>query len=245
MMANQLWLDVVANNLANVNTTGFKRDGIQFSDWMERKLFADGGNGAQIGTLGAGPAPFKPFVAWNVGTMSTTDNPLDFAITTEKGVFAIQAPSVPGGPNPNIVYTRDGSFQLNADGQIVDKHGWPLLDENMKPITLDTGQIPAADEMGNVGPTKPSDDGTAGAMAKIGLFEGEFTKLGDNLFTSKNAKIAADARIQPRTLEGSNVNTVETMIQMITVSRSFELAQKSITTQDEMTGRLIESLRGG
>ncbi len=246
MMASQQWLDVVSNNLANVNTVGFKRDGIVFHDWMERSLNSNGGAGERVGTLGAGPTATKMYTAWTVGTLSTTDNPLDVAIITDEGLFAVQLPARPGESEPQVVYTRDGAFQYGEGGMLVTRSQpplntqYPVLDQNLQPIYLDPTRPATIDEKGNVGPLI---DGN-GANAQIGLFRGDFTKLGSNLYEGREVEPFEAGRVQQRALEGSNVNTVETMIQMITVSRAFELAQKAITTQDENNGRLLEVLRG-
>lgn len=243
MIANQQWLDVVSNNLANVNTVGFKRDGIVFHDWMERELRANGGDGPSIGTLGAGPTAMKKYTAWTVGTMTTTDNPLDVAITTPRGLFAVEAGSNPGSGQRNIYYTRDGAFQYAPDGRLVTREGYAVLDQQLRQIYLDPTRPASIDETGNIGPLA-SKDQQEQSNVRIGLFDGNFEKQGYSLYTSKDAQYMDSGRVQQRALEGSNVNTVETMIQMITVSRAFEMGQKAIQSQDDQTGRLLDSLRG-
>jgi flagellar basal-body rod protein FlgF len=239
MLANQQWLDVVANNLANVNTVGFKRDGIVFHDWIERSMFANGGTGHEIGSLGAGPAPTKLFTNWSKGTMATTDNPLDVAVISEKGLYAIELPPSPNVEGRNIVYTRDGAFQLGPDGRLNTREGYAVLDTNREPIYLDHTKPATIDETGNVGPLLGGE-----GNQRIGLFDGPFRKLGFGLYSSPTAELYDQGRVQQRALEGSNVNTVETMIQMITVSRAFEMGQKAISTQDDSNGKLLDMLRG-
>lgn len=227
MIATQHWMDVVTNNLSNSSTIGFKKDSISFQNTMDLQLQV--GN-RSIGSIGAGSMPTSEYTDIAVGSPIPTHNPLDVAIATQKGVFAIQ------GANGQTLYTRDGSFDLNENRQLVNKGGELVLDEANQPIRLPNGSIDIAK------------DGTIhvdGKLAgKIGLFDGTFEKVGGNLFRATTATtVLDDVDLKPQSLEGSNVNAIESMVQMISLSRSFELAQKSITQQDDLTGKLIQSLQ--
>jgi flagellar basal-body rod protein FlgG len=114
-----------------------------------------------------------------------------------------------------------------------------VLDTNREPIYLDHTKPATIDETGNVGPLLGGE-----GNQRIGLFDGPFRKLGFGLYSSPTAELYDQGRVQQRALEGSNVNTVETMIQMITVSRAFEMGQKAISTQDDSNGKLLDMLRG-
>jgi flagellar basal-body rod protein FlgF len=228
MVAAQRWMDVTANNLANASTNGFKRDGLVFNDAMERELAASGGFGTRLGSLGVGATPQGEYTVFEGGPVTATGNPLDMAIEGDKGMFAVRTP---GG----VRYTRDGSFSLNANRELVTKNGHQVLDERLEPITLPAGKLDVSNE------GALSIDGKAAGT--IGIFEGTFTKEGDNLYSAVSAKKAESGGVRTHAIEGSNVNAVEAMISMITLSRSFELAQKSITQQDELTQRLIQSLQ--
>jgi flagellar basal body rod protein FlgG len=224
MAAMRRQLDVTANNLANVSTTGFKRDELSFNDVFGKEL----NNG--IGSLGYGPTSFSEFTAFNdVGDMKPTGNPLDLAIETPGAAFAIRS------AEGTIAYTRDGSFGRDQDGYLVTRSGERVLDENQSDIALPEGLISV------------SPDGTlmhgSEEVAKVGVFSGRFTKVGGNRFQGA-ATLAEDAHVRSGYLEGSNVNAIEAMTAMISINRSFEIAQKSISAQDELAQKLIQSLDG-
>lgn len=228
MWAAQSKMDVIANNMANAATTGYKRDGLAFAERYERELRANGGLGLSLGTLGSGSIQRSQFTHFGVGALSATSNPLDLAIPQDKGLFAVQTPQ-------GVRYTRDGAFSINADRELVNKLGFHVLDESGRPIVLP------------VGSPQIQDDGTVFVgdreAGKIGVFDGNFQKTGNNLYESSNAKPIEGASVKAGHLEASNVNPVEAMIEMISLNRSFELAQRSIVQQDELTQRLIQSLR--
>lgn len=236
MKSSQDWLDVVANNLANVNTTAFKRDGIQFGDWMERNLRADGGRGEIIGTMGSGPAAQDTYVTYDLGNINDTGRQLDFALQNPRAFFALQ------GPNGETLYARDGAFERDSAGQLVTREGLPVLDVNRNPIFLDQGTI-KVDENGNIALT-PFGEEDAVEVAQIGVFFGPTEKVGRTYFRSDQMTPVDSPNLRQGSLEGSNVHPIESMIQMISLNRSYELAQKSISTQDEQTGRLLDALRG-
>lgn len=228
MWAAQSKMDVIANNLANAATTGYKRDGIAFAERYERELRANGGLGASLGTLGSGSIQRSKYTHFGVGAMNATGNALDVAIPQDKGLFAVQAPD-------GIRYTRDGAFTLNSERTLVNKLGFPVLDENRRPITIPNGQ-PAIQDDGAI-----QVDGQE--VGRIAVFDGTFTKTGNNLYASNDARAIEEPTVKAGHIEASNVNAVEAMIEMISLTRSFELAQRSITQQDELTQRLIQSLR--
>ena len=229
MATAQQWLDVVTNNLANASTTGFKRDGVTFNDGLVRQLSARSGGGPPIGSLGTGSVIKSFYTDFSIGTLGATGNPLDLAIRDTNGVFAVQTP---GG----VRYTRDGAFQVNSSLQIVDKSGRPVLNKSLQPITVEKGEI------------EVSEDGSIGVKGKlidqIGVFSGKMLKEGQNLYSSRDAAPLENARIATGSLESSNVSAVEEMIAMIRLNRAFELAQRSIQSQDDSTQRLVSSMSG-
>lgn len=243
MAAAEHMLDVVANNLANVNTNGFKQDGIAFDDLLRRQLFGEGGSGPLIGILGSGAAPYEQYVDFGQGEIKTTGNSLDFAISKKDAMFAIQTPN-------GIKYTRDGSFSLAGDNgnqvALVTKQGYPVLDAQQQPITFTRGSLDV-DREGHF-----SIDGKP-TNVTLGLFTGAFTKTlnGNGQFDGANVQPYAPdpateggvAQIIQGALEGSNVSTIASMVQMIALQRSYELSQKSIQSQDEQTQKLIGSLQ--
>ncbi len=233
MLASQRWMDVVANNLANLNTAGFKQDGIAFNDSLVRELRANGGFGLPIGSLGSGAQETAEGTDFSEGSITQTGNPLDLAIEGDKGMLAVQAP---GGTR----YTRDGELAV-LDGRLSTKDGYAVLDDSGSAISLDPSKTVQISEDGSV-----SQGGKP--VAKLGLYDGSYLKEGGNLFSSTDAKAIdmtqSDApRIKQGAVEGSNVSATRSMIDMIQLGRNFELAQKSMQTQDELTQRLIESLQ--
>jgi flagellar basal-body rod protein FlgG len=228
MMAAQTQLDVVTHNLANAGTTGFKQDGVAFAERFERQLRANGGLGPAIGSLGSGATLESYYTDFEPGPLKATSNPLDLAALGPKGLFAVQTPQ-------GVRYTRDGSFKLNDAGQLANQAGYPVLDPRGMPIGIEGGKV-LIQEDGNV----LVDGKEAG---QIGIYDGSFMKVGDNLYESADAKAIEGVQVKAGHLEGSNVNAIEAMTGMITLNRAFELAQKSIQQQDELMQRLIQSLQ--
>lgn len=229
MVGAQRRLDVLAHNLANAATSGYKRDGVAFADVLVRELYANGGMGEHLGSIGSGPSLSRQFTVMERGPITHTGNGLDVAIEDPECMFAVQTKF-------GVRYTRNGAMQLNASGELVDSRGNLVLDDRMQPITV--GGAPAQ--------IQPDGEIVAGdqTFGRIGIFRGAFAKVGENLFESTDAQPDADCRLVPQSLEGSNVNPVQEMIRMIEVSRSFEMAQRSIVQQDELTKTLIQSLNG-
>lgn len=229
MLGAQRQLDVLAHNLANAATSGYKRDGVAFADVLVRELYADAGTGEHLGSLGSGPSLTRQFTVMERGPLTHTGNGLDVAIEDINCMFAVQTQN-------GVRYTRNGALQLNSSGELVDSRGNAVLDDRMQPIMVDAA--PAQ--------IQPNGEIVANEriLGRIGIFRGTFSKIGENLFESTDARLNADGRLIPNTLEGSNVNPVQEMIRMIEVSRAFEMAQRSIVQQDELTKTLIQSLNG-
>ncbi len=231
MVAAERWMDVTANNLANVSTTGFKRDGLSFTDMYVRTMSANGGLGKTLGTMGSGVTPVNEFTDFERGALNSTGNPLDVAIESRKGLFAVQQ-------NGQTLYTRDGSFSLNNQRQLVTPGGGLVLDRNGQPIDVPAGKLEIAEDGGI------SVDGKA--VGSIGLWDGPVHKMGANMFTAAGTVSPMDpttVQLKQGSIEGSNVNAIDAMINMITIGRSYELSQKSITQQDDLTQKLIQSLQ--
>lgn len=237
MLASMTRLDVVAQNLANVGTSGYKRDGITFAERLAKQLRASGGAGDPIGTLGAGSSPVSTYTDFTQGAIQNTGNPLDVAILGDEGMFAT------AGPNGSTLYTRAGSFTRLATGELATSTGAPVLDEQGQTILLPAGEV-EIDAEGFV-----LADGAP--VARLGLVTGTFRKSpgGGATFTSNDAVSAWSANrepisLQPRAVEGANVNPVAEMVDMIALNRSFELAQRMATSQDEASSRLIQGILG-
>lgn len=226
MLSAMRGMDVMANNLANASTTGFKQDGLVFTDFYERELAVGGRN---IGTMGYGAANPEEFTANDQGQLTKTGNPLDLGLPTRAGMFAVQTPN-------GIRYTRDGQFSVDSQSRVVDREGNPLMDDRNNVITLDGDGPITISKNGEI----TQDDRT---VAKVGVWNGNFVKDGVNRYSSTDAQVMAGASVEQGSLEQSNVEPVLAMVEMIRYQRFFEMSQKSIQSQDEMTGKVLEVLR--
>lgn len=226
MLASQQLLDKVSHNLANVSTTGYKRDNAVFNDTLRRALFND--DGKYIGDIGAGTWKVEEYTSFESGVTTMTGNPLDVAISKPEGFFAVQTDN-------GVRYTRDGSFTLDANGQLVTQRGLQVLDASERPITLPIGKA-TIDGGGNV-------QVNGQTVATIGIFEGKVKKTGEGLYVGTNMAASEDPKVQAGALEGSNVNAIEEMIAMIQLNRMFELAQRGAQSQDEMTQKLLQGIQ--
>lgn len=252
MRAQETNIDVVANNLANVNTTGFKKSRADFQDLMYQYLqepgapnssgTAESPSGIQVG-LGVKTASVqKLFVQ---GDLSNTGNQLDVAIEGD-GFFQIQNPD---GTNS---YTRAGTFQLNETGQMVTSDGYVVdpaitVPNDALKITIAadgtvSARIPGTTDASNLGQlTAVRFQNNAGLRA-VGrnLYE-ETTSSGaptTGLFGTDGV-----GRLQQGFLEGSNVSTVEEVVNMIKAQRAYEASSKGITTADDMIQQAINIKR--
>jgi flagellar basal-body rod protein FlgF len=232
MSALQRGLDVTTNNLANASTTGFKRDGLIFQDTLQREMYANGGLGQSVGKLGAGAQAVEEFTIREVGAITSTSNPFDMAIKTPNGMFAVKVGN-------EVRYTRDGSFGLDSERRLVNKSGYPVLDNNGDEITIPAGQMTVENGGRILVGGQP--------MAEVGVYDlspnSRFEKVGENLYRATDGATAmAESPIAASSLEASNVNAIDSMLDMIKIGRLFELSQKNIQGQDELLQRLISSL---
>lgn len=245
MNAQQNRLDAIANNLANVDTAGYKRDvsvSKSFSELLLRRVGADGVYNTPFGTadaapiigkLGLGVETNENFTEFEQGSFRLTDQPTDFAMGSE-GFFAVQTPN-------GERYTRNGNFMIGKEGILETKEGYPLLGEN--------GLIRLADDKFKVDADGMiyDSEGELVDRIKIVRFENEryLKKAGDSLWSNNN--ISGDAYIaegaeRPRMiqnyLEMSNVNVVNEMVRMIEVNRAYEANQKTVQSEDSMMSTL-------
>lgn len=242
MNAQQLNIDVIANNLANVNTTGFKRSMTDFQDLLYETIKVPGSQtstdtqnptGILVG-MGVGTGAVKKI--FSQGEMIQTQNPLDIAIEGD-GFFQIQL------PNGNTAYTRAGDFKLDSNGRIVNSSGYPLLPsitipQGAQQITISSTGIVSAVLAGDTASTQIGTIELATFINNAGL-----SAMGDNLFqqtdasgtpTTGNPGDNGFGALSQTFLEGSNVNIVQEMANMITAQRAYEINSKTITTSDEM-----------
>lgn len=248
MMAQQFNVDVISNNLANVNTTGYKKERAEFKDLLYETLdraYMLEGKGKPVNLqVGYGTNVVATVKNYGMGNLEKTDSPLDLAIDGE-GFFMVQ------GPRGDVVYTRDGSFKVSisdAGNKLTTADGYPVLDDAGAEIFLDIdvsklnispqGELSYVDETGAVVPL-----GQNIGMVKFPNRNG-LESLGGNFYAQNSASGEAvpDAELGTRSnirqffLESSNVQVVEEMVKLIVAQRAYEVNSKSIQSADEMLG---------
>ncbi len=243
MQAQQFQIDNTANNLANVNTTAFKRNSISFQDLIYQTLrppgieILQGANvpsGLQIGNGVRVAANNKIFLN---GPLQNTGAPLDVAIEGE-GFFQITF------PDGTTRYTRDGAFQLNATGQIVTADGFPLLPGLTLPADTQSISIGSDGTVSVVTGAAPTTSTNVGVI-QIARFPNPpgLIAEGRNLFRESPASGApvpgtpgatGNGLLRQGFLEGSNVNTVQELISLLSAQRAFEFNRRAITVADEI-----------
>ena len=246
MNAQQDKLDAISNNLANVDTTGFKKEipvNKEFSELLLRRTKADGvykhpfgsSDAAPIiGKLGLGVETNELYTDFSQGSFKSTDTNTDFALSG-KGFFVVQTPS-------GERFTRNGNFHLGKEGILLTKEGYPVLGEN-GPIHVSNDKF----IMNRDGMIYTREDNVVVDRLKIVRFDNEryLKKQGSSLWNTNDIAgnyHVAEGSERPQVLQGytetSNVNVVNEMVQMIEVNRAYEANQKSIQTEDIMLDTL-------
>jgi len=242
-------MDVISNNLANVNTSGFKRSRAVFEDLMYQTIRQPG---AQVGAdnqlpsglqIGTGVRTVATERIHTQGNLKDTGNQLDIAIQG-RGFLQVEL------PDGTFAYTRDGSLQVNQTGQLVTAGGYPVqppinIPDNALTITI------ARD--GTVSVTQP---GATGTNVQIGQLQLStfinptgLQSLGENLYVETDASGPANfaqpgldgaGLVLQNYVETSNVNVAEELVSMITTQRAYEMNSKAIQTSDQMLARLTQ-----
>ncbi len=243
MLAQQMNVDVISNNIANMNTAGFKRQRVDFKDLIYQNINRPGTQSSDIGTivpsglqLGLGVRIGSVYRIHEQGPLQITDNPLDLAVTGN-GFFQITL------PNGDIAYTRSGTFQVDANGNVVTSQGYLL--EPAITVPQDTVSI----EINETGQVFAKIDGQV-ALQNLGQIQlANFVNptgldaQGDNLYketeasgapTTGNPGDPSFGSVRQGALENSNVNIVEEVTQMISAQRAYEMNSNVISTSDEM-----------
>jgi flagellar basal-body rod protein FlgG len=243
MMAQQRNVEVVANNLANMNTTGYQRRRSEFHDLIYKNSPRPDGSGSRAGQQvpggvqsGLGVDLMSVYRVTEQGSLKATDNTFDLAIQG-RGYFQVQL------PNGDTAYTRDGTFQIDSSGALVTQDGFPVQPGISVPVDAVDVSINAAGEVlvKQDGTSTQSNVGTI----QIAIFpnEGGLRAEGNNLFTETAASGAASAvtagqsgsgAILQGFIEVSNVNAVEEIAEMIRAQRAYDMNSKVIQTADQM-----------
>jgi flagellar basal-body rod protein FlgF len=224
-------LDMLANNLANAATSGYKTDrefyGL-YSGVQDEALSPD-----QSATVL--PVIERPWTDFSQGTLTPTGNPLDMAVSG-KGFFAVQGTS-------GTLYTRNGNFKADASGAVKTSDGYPVLLQGGGKIQLQ--------------PSVPVDVATDGTVSQGGRVLGRLqvvqfadsnalTKAGNSYFQAADPQVkptaATNAEVLQGKLEGSNVGTAEAAVRLVAIMRQFEMLQKAISLGTEMNSQSIQEV---
>lgn len=236
MLTNQLQMDAVGNNIANINTTGYKKQRVEFAELMRQRVGHTGSpvlpDTDAIPEVGGGVRPTVISKDFAQGDLHHTGRQLDLAIAGG-GFFGLQAPG--GG---EIQYTRAGQFSMTAQGELINPVGHKIPDikvpEGTVEIVVDTnGTVKAIDGAGDskeVGKIKLYRFGNNGGLMPIG---GNMYRYTD---AAGQREELAFGEIRQGYLEGSNVDVAEEMIKMIEAQRAYAMNSRTLRTADEMWG---------
>ncbi len=249
MLAQQMNVEVISNNIANVNTTGFKRQRAEFQDLLYQDLLRAGTNSSESGTIvpsgiqiGLGVKPAAVYRITEQGNITMTGNDLDMAING-KGYYPVEMPT------GDIGYTRAGAFGRSPDGDLVTPNGYIV----QPGITIPTNAVGiSVNAQGEVsatiqGQTAPQVVG----QLQLATFANEagLQAVGDNLFLETTASgigtlgtpgAAGFGTIQQGALETSNVNVVAEITNLITAQRAYEMNSRVIQASDEMLSSVVQ-----
>lgn len=248
--AQQTRMAVVSNNLANVNTTGFKQSRVVFEDLLYQTVRQSGGQSSQDTelpsgmNLGTGVRVVATEKLFTQGSILQTDNALDVAVKG-RGFFQVLM------PDGNIAYTRDGSFQRNSQGEMVTANGYVVqpginIPDGAQTITIGGDGVVSVKLAGIPSPTQVGTLETVDFINPVGL-----QPIGENLFLETSSSGAAQAgtpglnglgSLAQGALEGSNVNVVAELVNMIETQRAYEMNSKAISTSDQMMQYLNNNL---
>lgn len=237
MVNEQKRLDVISNNMANSNTTGYKKQNVTSQSFDDEFAVRINDNNRDttsrypIGYMNLGVKIGETYLDFSQGSLRETGNTYDLALSGD-GFFTIQTTNKQG--ETTTKYTRDGSFTVNTEGYLVTKDGDYVLDTNGERIQIpgaQTAQNVAFDQNGNI-----TVDGQQIATLGLASFENPQALLiyGENMFDATEAAglQASNATVLQGYLEMSNTNVIEEMVDMITITRAYEAGQKMIQTVD-------------
>lgn len=225
-------MDVIANNLANVSTPGYKRETAQFEEYIEQVPPAEGQTGTQTVSFVKDAGTVRDL---SQGEFTRTGAPLDVAISGN-GYFVVQTPA-------GMRYTRDGHFSLDANGQLVTSEGYAVQgDGGAITITPDDGEI----NIGDDGTVSSVLNGNANQLGKLQVVDfandGALDKQGANLYATAQTANPATGQVQQGMLESSNVQPVIEITHMIDVTRAYQMTATLTTSQEDLMRQAISQL---
>lgn len=221
-------LDMLANNIANAATGGFKADREYFGVFSGSE--EDGGSASSV----AMPSIDKQWTDFSQGVLGSTGNPLDVAISGE-GFFAVKGPT-------GDLYTRNGNFQLDPKGRLTTKEGYAVLDASGGEIRLAANKSVQVTLDGEL-----KQAGAAGVRLQFAQFKDRSTlsKQGSNYFRHigpAEQKTPAKPEVHQGKLENSNVSTAESAVRLVNVMRHFEMLQRAVTMTSDLGRRSLEEI---
>ncbi len=252
MVNEQKRMDVTANNMANAATTGYKKEGMvnqSFDQQLAIKIKDTSvySNPQTIGDITLGVKVGETYTNWDQGSFELTDTDSDLALSGN-GFFAISFTNKSG--DTSIKYTRDGSFTVDADGYFRTSDGDYLLNQNGALNSINT-----EDNYVRINPNVDYSVNEQGLIYQNGVVVGQIgvvdvddynyiSKYGENLYDVVDGGqiVASDASVEQGCLEASNVNIVDEMVSIITLSRAYEAGQKVIQTEDSTLDKAVNTV---
>lgn len=253
-MANeQKRLDILANNLANSATTGYKKEGMvaqSFDEKLSIKIkdtSVAGNMPQQIGNITFGVKVGETYTDWDQGSMQITDKETDFALSG-RGFFAVA--HTDGSGNTTVKYTRDGAFTIDSQGYLRTSEGDYVLTQdgalNSNPVETSYVRInPNLTFSVAADGTIRQNNQTVATLGIVDISDYDYiNKYGDNLYDLINGGeiIDSDALVEQGCLEASNVQVVDEMVDMIQIARAYEAGQKVIQTEDSTLDKAVNSV---
>lgn len=226
--ALQTHMDLIANNIANANTPGYKANKVLFTEYLDKPK----GMKDQMSMV----LDYGDYRVKDNGPIKTTDNPLDVALEGP-GYLGVQ------GADGKIYYTRAGNMALGTDGALVTQQGMPIVDTGGAPITLPPNSQISIDQQGNVS-TK---QGIVGQLM-VQEFPNiqKLTPFGNNLYKTSEAGVQSEkTRVLQGAIEGSNTQPVLEMTDMMDVSRSYQSVARMLQNEHDRIRSTIKSLTSG
>jgi len=241
LITQEAKMDVITNNMANVNTVGFKGDELKIKKFEDVLLQSyDRINGKQtqkttIGSISLGSRIDETTTSFEQGAMQDTGKKTDFALDGS-GFFTVLKDN---GTSTQKYYTRDGHFNVNSKGNLVTYTGDSVLDSSGNTINVGSNKF-SSDENGNITIVN------SGNSVKLGVVDFNTTKnlikVGDNLYTTSEVSKASNAVVRQNSLEKSNVNVIGQMVEMMNTMRTFETNQKIVQALDQTLGKAVNEV---
>ena len=232
MITQQKKIDILTNNIANVSTTGFKKDDMvtgSFASMLISRI--NSGGATPIGSMALGANVAEQYTDYTQGPMDQTDRQLDFALAGD-GYFAVSTQN-------GTMYTRDGNFTVSADGYLITNDGNYVQNTAGNKIYVGSGTI-GSDASGNL-----NINGDAAGALKIVAFADNklMKKVGNDLYTTTQAPVATNGTVVKQGfLESSNVDMADEIVNMMSINRTYEVNQRIVKMIDETLNKTVNAL---